>query len=188
MHIIGLGYKAGCGKDTVARFLLNAHGYVRVAFADRLKRGAMTILGFTEEQVYDEVAKEQEDPFWGFKPRFALQGIGDGLRKHVVGDIWIRAAFRGVESKRVVIPDVRYPNEAEAIKARGGLVIRIDRPRRVLEGDLAKHASETAMDSYEGWDDVLDNSGTVDDLRIKVIGSLLRWEGLIDDNLKRIGN
>lgn len=55
-----------------------------------------------------------------------------------------------------VITDVRYPNEAEAIKNLGGILIRIDRNTEFIDN----HISETALDDYNGWDYVIDNNGT----------------------------
>jgi hypothetical protein len=59
-----------------------------------------------------------------------------------------------------VIADVRFPNEAEAIKERGGKVIRINRHNH---GAVNTHKSEIAMDNYM-FDHVLYNDGTIDDL------------------------
>lgn len=64
-----------------------------------------------------------------------------------------------------IIPDVRFPNEVEAIRKRGGLVIRVDNPR-IESND--NHASETALDEYQHWDYKINNDGSIDDLIIKV--------------------
>jgi len=54
------------------------------------------------------------------------------------------------------ISDVRFPGEVEAIKAHGGVVIRINRPE-VISTDT--HESETALDNYQGFDAVVENDG-----------------------------
>ena len=73
------------------------------------------------------------------------------------------------EQRDWVITDVRFPDEAQAIKDWGGVLWRVDRPG-LVGGD--GHASETAMDDYRGWDEVIVNDGTIAELRAKV-GRLL---------------
>lgn len=51
-----------------------------------------------------------------------------------------------------IITDVRFPNEAEAIKQRGGILIKMERGLHTGE-----HPSETALDNYQGWDWVIIN-------------------------------
>lgn len=62
-----------------------------------------------------------------------------------------------------IITDVRFPNEAEAIKERKGIVVRIE--RKQPEGTIGtQHSSETSLDNYTGWDVVVDNNGTLEQL------------------------
>lgn len=76
-----------------------------------------------------------------------------------------------------IITDVRYPNEAKAIKDRGGILIRINRNT----GFNDNHISETALDNYDGWDYIIDNNGTLTDLfnQVKEIYEKIREK---DDN------
>ena len=55
--------------------------------------------------------------------------------------------------------DLRFPNEAEAIRSLGGLLVRIDRP------DVPKmnHPTECALDDWSDWDHVIENNGTLDE-------------------------
>lgn len=55
-----------------------------------------------------------------------------------------------------IITDVRFPNEVQAIKDRGGLVFRVNRVDVELSKD--QHESETALDSYTDWDGIILNS------------------------------
>jgi hypothetical protein len=74
----------------------------------------------------------------------------------------------------VVIPDVRFMNEIAAIQAAGGVVIRIVRPGSGLDGAAGQHESETEQtlipDSQ--FDCVIDNSGTLAELRDNVLKAL----------------
>lgn len=69
-----------------------------------------------------------------------------------------------------IISDVRFPNEAEAIKDRNGILIRVNRSIE-LE---SMHESEKALDNYNDWDYVIDNNGTIEDLIEKVKEILIK--------------
>lgn len=69
-----------------------------------------------------------------------------------------------------VISDVRFPNEAEAIKNKNGILIRLNRNIR-LE---SIHESETALNNYDDWDYVIDNNGTIEDLIEKIKQILIK--------------
>lgn len=61
-----------------------------------------------------------------------------------------------------IITDLRFPNEAKAIKDRGGLLIRIDRPS-IKSTD--NHPSETSLDDYDGFDIKIGNSDVGDGIQ-----------------------
>ena len=176
MRIIGLGYKAKSGKDTLAGMLARGHGFMHFSFAEPLKKVCAGVFGFTNAQVYGGL-KEAIDEFWGFAPRKAMQLVGTECFKPVFGDdVWVRAMERHIfdpawpYSPRVVgvvISDVRFRVEAEAIKRWGGKVVRVDRHSAGASGGVANHASETELDTYADWDAVIDNNGTLEDLEAK---------------------
>ncbi len=60
-----------------------------------------------------------------------------------------------------IITDVRFPNEVEAIKKVGGIIIRVNR-RGMLDTD--KHESETALDDYDNFDGTIENNSDIDGL------------------------
>lgn len=79
-----------------------------------------------------------------------------------------------------IITDVRFPNEADIIKEKGGLLIRIESPRCNYDDT---HSSETALDNYGGtgnevrtdkWDSVIFNDGTIEELIEKVKKVLIK--------------
>jgi hypothetical protein len=158
--IIGLGYKARSGKDTAAAYLRDHFGFVPVAFADALKRACAEIFGLSHEQLYGD-QKEVEDVYWRDTPRNILQKVGtECLRHGYADDVWIHALGRKVKNNpetRWIVTDVRFPNEANAIRDWGGRVVLVSRPSAPKPA-TDKHASETAMDAYTGWDYTLDNS------------------------------
>jgi hypothetical protein len=178
--IIGFGHKRRRGKDLcgeIACRLLREQGRpVRQDwFAASLKEMARVVFGFDQDQLYGD-RKFEVDPFWGFTPRWALQVGGTEAMRRVFGeDIWVktleRRALANPETS-VVVCDLRFPNEAEAIHRIGGLAIKVERPAHLLppatSPDEDTHLSETALDGYDGWDAVILNDGTVDQLAQKV--------------------
>lgn len=69
MQLIGLAGRAGCGKDTIANFLMETHGFVQIALADVLRDGLKAMLGITDEQLYRRDLKEQTIDWIGRSPR-----------------------------------------------------------------------------------------------------------------------
>jgi hypothetical protein len=66
-----------------------------------------------------------------------------------------------------IITDMRFPNEMDAVKARGGITIRVNRDNGTRAIDLNPHPSETALDNHE-FDFVIDNNDSISDLIDKV--------------------
>jgi hypothetical protein len=123
-------------------------------------------------------------------PRKLLQLLGTECGRDIIHpNIWVNALFADFENNKSewlsglnskwIITDVRFPNEAQAIKDRGGVVIRVNRPCpecKVIEGHkfgcltykkLIEHPSETALDNYD-FDHVIENDGSIEDLLEKV--------------------
>jgi deoxynucleotide monophosphate kinase-like protein len=95
------------------------------------------------------------------------EGTEEGRDKYGE-DVWVNTMqqwFRLLNEKwgieKFCIPDVRFPNEANAIKAMGGKVLRIDSPIRARSSALSKqqreHKSEIALDSYDAFDAIIQN-------------------------------
>lgn len=117
--------------------------------------------------------------------RQLMQRVGESIREGVHKDFWINALFEDYNTEYIggeekvasdggyysspsykiypkwIISDVRYLNEVEAIKARGGIILRINRD---LPSDDT-HASEIELDDYEGFDWEIDNLTSLDTLQ-----------------------
>lgn len=166
--IIGLSGYARSGKDSVAELLVLNYGFKRVAFADGIRQalvalnpliGSLRLNDIVGEHGW-EVAKSTDEV------RRLLQVMGTEVgRKLIHEDVWVWRLFNQInEDDRIVIPDVRFPNEANMIKSRDGQVWRINRPSHHAVND---HISEHAMDTYM-VDRAIFNSGTLDDLADEV--------------------
>ena len=98
-----------------------------------------------------------------FLQKLGTEAIRDGLHTNA----WVNALFADHNpSQHWLITDTRFPNEAQAIKDRGGIVIRVIRPEICKDDESSskpKHPSETVLDNWS-FDYVIDNCGSIDDL------------------------
>jgi len=111
-------------------------------------------------------------------PRYALQRLGTEWGRDCYRDIWVDLTLRRAAKIRLdapqtlmVITDVRFRNEVEAIRTAGGEVWKIHR-RNVLED---AHVSEREQDGIEDYDRFIDNYGTLGELRRLVGASYTAW-------------
>ena len=76
--------------------------------------------------------------------------------------------FREPRYPNWIITDMRFPNELEAVKKRGGITIRVNRiSDEAGQYEVKQHPSETALDNHK-FDYVIDNSGSMSSLINKV--------------------
>jgi len=117
--LIALFGPPNSGKDTVAKRLVEQHGFTRIAFADKVRELAYETLSDSERVVIDmkgwEVAKR-----WHQQYREILECVGDGARKVLGESVWINAVEREISPlltmcKNVVITDLRKENESEFV-------------------------------------------------------------------------
>lgn len=170
--LIGIAGRAGAGKDTVADYLWENYGFLKMSFADPLKRAASAMFGITLEAFYDRDLKEQVVEFWGMSPRTMAQLLGSDAVKPVFGeDLWIKRFMVSyacvAKTDHVVIPDVRFEPEAQFIRDMGGTIVHLQRPGLSLEGAAAAHYSENGIAHVQG-DTILTNMGTLENLYSQV--------------------
>ncbi len=168
--LIGLTGKARCGKDTVAAMLAE-YGYEGWAFADHLKSTLAHLMGEDVKLYHHDVHKEREVSWWPVSRRRAMQDFGNGLRKIFGESFWVDLLFSRWEDRsypNLVVKDVRYDNEAQAVLDRLGVMVHVVRPgHEGLKGAAAQHVSEQGV-SDDLVDYVIHNDGTLADLRCKV--------------------
>ena len=144
--LIGLSGKAGSGKDTVADYLVEKHGFVKLAFAAPLKQGMKHLFGFSEEQLNDPTLKETVDEKWNKTPRQLMQWLGtDILRANIRQDFFILQVQDAIKKigGNIVICDARFKDECDMIWDMGGQMIRISRKEHV--GTQSQHVSENLV-------------------------------------------
>lgn len=172
--------RAQSGKSTVCA-MLQAAGWWNVKFADPLKdmvRGLLSSMQFTKETIERMVEGDlKEAVIPGFDtvtPRRLLQTMGtDWGREAIDKDLWVKVAEKKIDrllelEGRVVVDDVRCPNEFEAIKKRGGIMVKVVRPDAPVVGHTRY---EALLEGYE-FDARIQNDGTLDELAVEVMNAL----------------
>ena len=131
--IVGFAGGMGVGKSTAAHHLLHAYPYEPASFAEPIK-DMLIALGLEREQLYDQRRKAEPcQQLGGMPPRVGLQTLGtEWGRDTIWEDVWCNAMRKRLvprirDGKRYVIDDVRFDNEAQLIRALGGIVIKIER-------------------------------------------------------------
>lgn len=161
-NLIGISGKIRSGKDTLAKMIWWAMG----------------------GNNFDDIRDYYMDDFVSNNPeKWQIKKFADKLkvgtevmRDNAHPNIWVNSLFSSyrnpspseVENKvlgysKWIITDVRFLNEVEAIKERGGIMIRIDRTSYYTD-NIASHESEMALDHYSDWDFRIFNEGTLSQL------------------------
>ena len=169
--ILGLTGRKRSGKSTVARLLVERHGFRELSFAARLKRMAADVNpmvhyidtlnlsdtdrellanGVTPGPVYlldalrvlgEGRAKDELPEVRRFYQRLGTEGVRGNLGE----DTWVNIAEREIRAagyaRRLVFPDVRFDNEARLIRWFGGTVVEVQRPAAIPD-TVDNHRSE----------------------------------------------
>lgn len=172
--IIGISGKAGSGKDTAAEMLEVIYGNPEITFeeycnkrynkfanintvhfADTLKEATQTLLHVGAWETDTQKGKQTTITWLGITVREFLQKFGTCVREGIDNLFWIKETFASIDGwENVIIADVRFPEEVQAIRERKGIIIRLERK----DAGAGNHISEVALDDYKDWDVVIDNN------------------------------
>lgn len=196
VYVVGIGGKAGSGKDTFAEFIQDHvdNCYI-LHFADELKNKAQLFgwspynknesagavlkrhlqntlaFDFCAEKAF-EIISNILVPEHNLDLTF-LQWYGtEYMRKQVDEDYWVRCLNDYIEDVAflvptlILVPDVRFSNELAWCNKRG-MTVYIERD---LELDRPEHESESLSDEcFESW---VYNGGTLEDLETEAAAFL----------------
>lgn len=170
--LIGLTGRAHSGKDTAANLLASIctdAGMQTQAFAFATPmRAALRALGVPRQYIEQPELKNEMIPELGASYRQLMQELGDMGRK-LQHDFWVRYVARAISDLPdgfglIAITDVRYPNEAEWIRANGGVIVQINRD---AAPDVRHHSSEQHFAELQA-EHVIDNNGTLAELEAQL--------------------
>ena len=203
LKIIGLTGNAGAGKDTTAA-MLSPWRFTPIAFADALREEVCNAFDVSNVFFHERQLKESPSPIFAFgrsadrlfrdrvyhlgldlnqprSPREVLQVWGTEYRRAADPQYWVGQAAHQVQSlfrrgrMRVVITDVRFPNEAQWVRSMGGEIWRVHRMVSLAAG---AHQSDVAM-TGQRIDREVHNDGSLHELSNEV-GRLLELAGLCE--------
>lgn len=177
-QFIGLHGFARAGKDEIAK-ILKDFNYNRIGLADPIRESLYILnpwvkvgYGFAKLQsLVDEkgweTLKESEPEVRGL-----LQRFGTEVGRNLLGsNVWITIANQKIKKNdysHVVISDIRFENEVEWLKSNKGILIKVKRPN---VNSVNSHISDKGIDD-DMCDFIINNDGTLDDLKNQVINVL----------------
>ncbi len=169
--IVGIVGRAGVGKDEAALHLCRRYGFVRAAFADSLKdmlAHHLTLRGIDYAYLFEPHLKNTPIPGIGISGRELMQRAGEAFRAADV-DYWVNAladtlgmagpaAGWAPVHDRIVVADVRYPNEAAWVQQAGGMLVRLVRESAA---PVRSHSSEQFADVLPSDHTLVNNGPTL---------------------------
>lgn len=182
--LIGVLGRSRSGKDTTANIIMTLYPeqYTLRRFAQPIKNALKEIYDFTPEQLEDD-EKEVIDKRYNITPRQAMQEMtAHYLKKHggaffservfTAFDISVSASASDSASDSatvsapfgIIIPDVRYEHDINAIRNRGGIIIKVTRPSLTIN---QQHTVEDNIQTFEG-DFTIVNDGDIVHLKNKI--------------------
>lgn len=168
--IIGLSGKMGSGKDTLADLVLKLDpSFEKVSFAKKLKEVGAFLTNTNKELWFTQEGKNIYLPEWGMTIGTFQQKLGtDAMRNNLHRATWRLALFANIRpSSKWVITDVRFPDEAEDIRNKTGILVRVNGDPKNCRATSTRdinHISETALDTYSNFDLQYENNKSLADL------------------------
>ncbi len=157
-RIISITGNMGVGKDTMADYIVQKYGFVKISMADPFKRIAKEIYEFSDEQLWGPSEARNKDDTRYPRPdgtyltaRIVTQLLGAELSRLAYPETWIvymKRVIKKIEAgyfytekqgayevpgekseyKGIIINSCRFRNEIQGIKDMGGIAVRLKRP------------------------------------------------------------
>lgn len=159
MKIIAFTAKKETGKTTAVKYMKEKEVSVQINFKDALVEELTTLFPELLQaicDIYDKTEYDGMDPWtveklFRVKPplvRALMRNFGTEVRRKEDPDYWVKAWTKKVlETTQypttIFVDDVRFLNEAKAVKDNGGTIIRITSDKPV---PVDAHGSEAEMD------------------------------------------
>jgi hypothetical protein len=160
------------GKSTVSNLLTTEYGHMTIKFAQTLKDMVALLLceaGYNQrdiERCIEGDLKEKPTDF-GPTPRQLMQTLGyEWGQKCVHPALWVKIAEGQINAQlsggeKVVIDDLRYPQEYKMLQSLGAQFWHISRPGAQ---DSTGHHSEGLLNDHE-WDVRIVNKDGIEELK-----------------------
>ena len=175
--IVAFGYKSRVGKNTCSNLLelefLELDPSLKLglcSFASELKHVCNTMFnwaGLQGEHFYEEHPELKTEilPELGKSPVSIWIEMSEKVAKTFHPAIWTKITLENQkEDDFTIISDLRFPIEVEEIKNNNGIIVKVNR-QTYMHND---YKSDQALDDFTAWDYVIENNGTVEDLKEKI--------------------
>jgi len=172
-ELYGICGLKGHGKDTFSNLIISQNSdFELFHFADMLKDMCQIIFGLSKIQMFDSIKKEEkfqkpiimDDYLSSMKKmtgldlepanciatcvREVMQFFGTEYVRKKNPNFWVEDLSSKIKDKeKILISDLRFPNEASLILKNNGKIIKIIRVDSETEGD--EHSSETLIKEIE---------------------------------------
>ena len=135
--IIGICGHKGSGKDYLANILKEYTGFKVVHFADPIKDILCDLFKISKDEL-NELKNSEDSKILGTNMRSILQVFGTNVMQKFCGKrIWVDLVLK---EDNLIIADVRFQHEVDAILEKGGFIIKLDSPC------LDSHISESGIE------------------------------------------
>jgi hypothetical protein len=187
--VIAFAGRKQSGKTTCSEFVAKHCSDARIYnFADSLKQNiCMDLLGLTYDQCYgsDEQKNELVSCYKGdgkqMTAREVMQFVGTDFFRKMKENIWVDTTVNKIEKEKpelAIIADCRFPNEVEAVRKVGGIVIKLTR-----NPYNSNHKSEVALDKnvydQNNFDLIIDNQHLTIDEQNQQVYHFLQNKGIL---------
>ena len=173
MRMIGLLGRAQTGKDTAASILSKTLACPIERLSHPLKNAARELFRFTDDQLHGP-GKELRDPRYNTRPRECLNWLADATKREFSSDFFTTALLQRTSQSTMncgyIIPDVRFPEDIECIRQRGGVIIKLSRTITPVSYRFEDH-----IDALDGDIHIL-NDGSIDTLQKDLLKALGQWD------------
>ena len=166
--IIGICGHKGSGKDYLGAILREFTGFKVVHFADPIKDILCEVFKISKGEL-NELKNSEDSKILGTNMRSILQTFGTDVMQNMFGKrVWVDLVLK---EDNLIISDVRFQHEVDAILEKGGFVIKLDSPC------LDSHISESGIDKIPDscFKYIFDNTkkdASILDFAYKVYGDL----------------
>lgn len=166
-HIIAFGHRSRVGKDSAAKIAeriirLEYQGITvqRVGFADKLKSICFQLFGqygMKDGQHYEDHPEDRHVKLsCGKTPIEILIEVGESMKK-TCPTIWVDHVLNNCRTQVLLISDLRFPIEVEAVKKLGGKIVKVERNVPKLDT-----VADNALEGFKDWDYIIHNDESLD--------------------------
>lgn len=170
--LIGIVGQKGSGKDTFASLLLDFEPGQAISFAEPIKEFVGDLFNWDMAFLNGPSEfRDDVDERYDITPRQALREVGDAIRSlypNAFAEYGVRRA-NYFDGQLVIITDVRYTNEAQAIKDNGGHIVRLVRNKLNSEDIHSSESEQLSEEMAKLVDYTVNNNGDLYELKMSAL-------------------